>query len=147
MNKFTLVAFVATIATAPIATAQDSLITVDLSGINTELAADLNVDLDEVPETVELTADLAAQVCGIEVSLLSETCVAIVSTADLLLAVQEDQGTVGGSSGNSAREFAPGQQDGPAKDYAPGQQEGATKDSAPGQMKKETEGGHEAISK
>jgi hypothetical protein len=135
MRKLPLLAFAAAMSASPLALAQDSLITVDLSGISEELATQLDVDIDDVPETIELSADLAAAVCGVEVATLEDSCVAIAATTDLIAEIEsDDEGD--DASANSAREFAPGQQDGPAKDFAPGQQEGDAKDHAPGQMKK-----------
>ncbi|HTO28597.1 MAG TPA: hypothetical protein VL017_08405, partial [Devosia sp.] len=65
---------------------------------------------------------------------LGETCVAVTATDALGTAIEEED--EGGSNQNSARQFAPGQQDGPARDFAPGHQDGPAKDSAPGQLKK-----------
>lgn len=114
--------------------AQDDTITVDIAGITADLAAALGIDVDDLPSSVELSADAAAEACGVDVSSLGDTCVAVTATAALSAAI-EDQDE-GGPSENSAREFAPGQQDGPARDFAPGQQDGHAKDSAPGQLKK-----------
>jgi hypothetical protein len=135
MRKIFLLAFAAAMSTSTLALAQDAPITVDLSGISAELASQLDIDIDDLPETVELSADVAAAVCGVEAVTLDDSCVAIAATTDLIAAIQSlDE--VDSVNANSAREFAPGQQDGPAKDFAPGQQDGDAKDYAPGQVKK-----------
>lgn len=135
MRKLSLLAFAAAMSTSTMAIAQEELISVDLSGISDALATELNIEIDDVPQTIDLSADVAAAVCGVEVATLEDSCVAITTTADLIAAIENDDDD-GSINANSAREFAPGQQDGPAKDYAPGQQDGDAKDSAPGQMKK-----------
>jgi hypothetical protein len=96
----------------------------------------LGIDVDDLPTSVELSAEAAAEACGVDVSALGDICVAITSTDALAGAVDDGEEEEGGPSENSAREFAPGQQDGPARDSAPGHQDGDAKDSAPGQMKK-----------
>lgn len=135
MRTLSLFAFAAVMSTSTLALAQDGLVTVNLSGINADLATQLNVDIDDVPETIEVSADLAAAVCGVELTSLEDSCVAIAATTELLAAIESGEADDGVGT-NSAREFAPGQQDGPAKDFAPGQQEGDAKDHAPGQVKK-----------
>ena len=135
MRTLSLFAFAAVMSTSTLALAQDGLVTVNLSGINADLATQLNVDIDDVPETIEVSADLAAAVCGVELTSLEDSCVAIAATTELLAAIESGEADDGAGT-NSAREFAPGQQDGPAKDFAPGQQEGDAKDHAPGQLKK-----------
>lgn len=145
MRKISLVAFTSALMFSGAALAQDNLVTVDLSSIGVDLAGELNIDIDDVPESIELSADLAAAVCDLDVETIGDSCVAVMTTSDLVTALEEDDGDDDGDadegpSANSAREFAPGQQDGPAKDFAPGQQDGDAKDSAPGQMKKEAGG-------
>ena len=138
MRTISLFAFAAAISTSSLAIAQDALVTVDLSGISAELATQLDIDLEDIPETIEVSAELAAAVCGVEVASLEDSCVAIAATTELLAAIESDD-TDDGVGTSSAREFAPGQQDGPAKDFAPGQQDGDAKDHAPGQMKKNSD--------
>lgn len=142
MRKITLAAFTSAILFSGMAVAQDATVSVDLSSISVDLANELNIDVDDVPETIELSADFAAAVCDVDVATIGDSCVAVLTTADLLAALEDDEDSQGPSA-NSAREFAPGQQDGPAKDSAPGQQDSAAKDSAPGQMKKDDGGGEE----
>ena len=133
MNKLSALAFGAaalTLSTA--ALAQTQMVTVDLSGISQDLADELGIEVEDLPETIDLSADLAAAVCDVDLETIADTCVASVSTADLVATIESDLD----SGDNSAREFAPGQQDGPAREAAPGQQDGDAKDFAPGQVKK-----------
>jgi hypothetical protein len=137
MRTISSLAFAAAMSTSSLAIAQDARVTVDLSGISAELATQLDIDLEAIPQTIEVSAELAAAVCGVEVTSLADSCVAIAVTTDLLAAIEGDDAD-DGVGPNSAREFAPGQQDGPARDFAPGQQGGDAKDHAPGQVKKNT---------
>ena len=133
MNKLTALAFGAAVLTlSTAALAQTQTVTVDLSGISQDLAEELGIEIDDLPETIDLSADLAAAVCNVDIETIADACVASVSTADLTAAIETDLD----SDDNSAREFAPGQQEGPARDAAPGQQDGDAKDFAPGQVKK-----------
>lgn len=122
-----------TLSTA--AFAQTETVTVDLSGISADLAAELGLDVDDLPTSIDLSADIAAEVCDLDVGTLADSCVAVVSTAELTAAVESEMDADDGAD-NSAREFAPGQQEGSARDAAPGQQDGDAKDFAPGQVKK-----------
>ena len=137
MRKLATLSLATSLLLSSAALAQDTIV-VDLTGISADIATELGLDADEVPGTVSVSADLAAEVCGIAVGDLGATCTATTISADLTAAIEadiDDEDMTG--SENSAREFAPGQQDGPAKDSAPGQQEGHAKDSAPGQLKKQ----------
>jgi hypothetical protein len=114
--------------------AQEATVNVDISGLSKDFAGDLGVGVGRVPDTVAVSAAVAADVCGVDIGSLTDgsSCTAI-STSDELSAIVDDEVS---AEDNSARAFAPGQQEGAARDSAPGQQEGAAKDSAPGQMKK-----------
>lgn len=139
MRKLAILSFATSLLLSGAALAQETIV-VDLSGISADLAAELGVDADAVPGTVTVSAEVAADVCGIAVEDLSATCAALSASADLVAAIEADldgDDGNGNGNGNSASQFAPGQQDGPAKDFAPGQQEGDAKDSAPGQLKKQ----------
>ncbi|HEY8574861.1 MAG TPA: hypothetical protein VIL88_00825 [Devosia sp.] len=134
MRKPAVLSFATSLLLSGAALAQDTVV-VDLSGIRTHIAGDLGIDVDDVPSTISLSAEAAAEVCGIAVGDLSATCAAISGSAELTAAIEAELD--GNGNANSAREFAPGQQDGPAKDFAPGQQDGDARDSAPGQQKKQ----------
>ena len=134
MHKLTSLALVGALVLAAPAFAQDGTVTVDIAGITADLAADLGLNIDDLPSSVELSAEAAAEACGVDLNALGDTCVAVTATDALSAAIEDDD--EGGPSENSAREFAPGQQDGPARDSAPGHQDGHAKDSAPGQLKK-----------
>jgi hypothetical protein len=132
------------------ASAQDTaLVSVDLSSITADLAAELGVDTGEIPVSIDLPAALAAEICGVDAGSLTDgdSCVATTITDPLIIDLggdpdDDDDGGEGEGNGgnNSAREFAPGQQDGHARDFAPGQQEGDARDHAPGQVKKDNGG-------
>jgi hypothetical protein len=132
MRKLPLVAFAAALTISTAVFAQTETVTVDLSSISDELAAELGIDVDDLPTSIDLPPELAAEVCGVELETIADTCVASVSTEDLVTAIEE----LDDSNNNSAREFAPGQQEGPANEAAPGHQDGDAKDFAPGQVKK-----------
>ena len=58
--------------TAPAAGAgMESLINVNLSDIRAEIAKNVNVNLERVPITIQLPVTVAANVCGVNVNLLS----------------------------------------------------------------------------
>lgn len=140
MRKLPLVALAAALTISTAVFAQAETVTVDLSNISAELAAELGIDVDDLPSSIDLPAELASEVCGVEADTIADTCVASVSTDDLVTAINELDDTGNGS----AREFAPGQQEGPANEAAPGQQDGDAKDFAPGQVKKADDGGSES---
>ncbi len=125
------------------ATAQSTDVTVNLSTIAADIAAELGIDVSTVPETIVIELDDAAEACGLDPEDFGAivSCDAFSVTNAVLIAIDpdyyDDEDGNGNGNGNSAREFAPGQQDGPATDYAPGQQDGPAKDHAPGQLKKQ----------
>jgi hypothetical protein len=51
--------------------ASDGLINVDISRVRAEIAKNVNVALERVPITVQLPITLAANVCGVNVNVLS----------------------------------------------------------------------------
>lgn len=134
MYKLTSLALAGALVFAGPAFASGETVTVDIAGVTADLAAALGVDVDDLPSSVVLSAEDAAQACGVDLAALGDTCVAVTATAALGTAIEELDEVE--PSANSAREFAPGQQDGHARDFAPGQQDGHAKDSAPGQVKK-----------
>jgi hypothetical protein len=140
MRKLPLVALAAALTISTAVFAQAETVAVDLSSISEELSAELGIDVDDLLSSIDLPAALAAEVCGVEVETIADTCVASVSTDDLVAAINE----MDDSNDSSAREFAPGQQEGPANEAAPGQQDGDAKDFAPGQVKKADDGGSES---
>lgn len=136
MRKLATLAFAALLGTSTAAMAQDNLVTVNLGGISADLASELGIDYTELPSSIRLSAELAAEVCGIEVGSLTDSCDATTVTTDLVAEVDDELDGPGNRNNNSAARFAPGQQDGHAKDFAPGQQDGNARDHAPGQLKK-----------
>ena len=140
MRKLVALSFATSLLLSGAALAQETIV-VDLSGLRADLAGDLGIDADDVPGTITVSPEVAAEVCGIAVGDLSATCAAVFGSAELTAAIEAELDGDGNGNGNananSASEFAPGQQDGDAKDFAPGQQDGDAKDSAPGQLKKQ----------
>lgn len=137
----------------------DATVMVDVSTLSPEIAAELGIDAHTVPAFVDLSLDAALDACGLDADDFGDitSCEAFSITADLLAAVEAerdgdgdgdtgdgdvDDGEGGDEDGsddanpNSARDFAPGQQDGPANEFAPGHQDGPANESAPGQLKK-----------
>lgn len=67
-----------------------SLINVDLSNIRAEVAKNVNVALDRVPISIQLPVTIAANVCGVNVNVLSvqvptgsSTCTATATSPSL----------------------------------------------------------------
>jgi hypothetical protein len=56
--------------------AQEALITVDLSSLHGQIATNLDVEADEVPTTLRLPAAMAADVCGVGAGDLGGSCTA-----------------------------------------------------------------------
>jgi hypothetical protein len=58
---------------APIASAQQSnMITVDLSGVSTAVAKNINVDAAQIPTTIQAPVGVAAAACGVDASTLAQ---------------------------------------------------------------------------
>jgi hypothetical protein len=64
MWKIALAASLATGVVATAVSAQEALVTVDLSSLHGQIATNLDVEADEVPTTLRLPAATAADVCG-----------------------------------------------------------------------------------
>ena len=61
---------------AAAASAQEALVTVDLSSLHGQIASNLDIEPDEVPTTLLLPAAMAADVCGVGAESLSGSCAA-----------------------------------------------------------------------
>ena len=133
MRKIKAIVFAAALAMPAMAFAQTDTVAVNLSDISADVAAELGINAHRVPDMVDLSAEQAAEVCDLDVETISGSCDAVTSTSSLIAAIEDQDGN---ASEHSARQFAPGQQDGPARDSAPGHQDGNASDSAPGQVKK-----------
>ena len=59
-------------ATFGIAQTQEGLVNVNLSNIRLEIAKDINVDVSNIPVTIQVPVDVAANVCGVS---LPQSCV------------------------------------------------------------------------
>lgn len=226
MMKRILLASAALTFTSALAAAQtttpelDGLVNVNIQDVLQDIAVDLNVEETNIPVTLQVPVSVAANVCDVDVNVLSAeldtgeaTCVAVTGSQELTQIVQQEmtagdttdtagddtdttedtasdgsdttddttddtasggdtntddtasdttddqsddtasgdmdsdtddvasdeEGTTDDTttgSTNSAREFAPGQQEQPANEVAPGQQEQPANEVAPGQMKK-----------
>jgi hypothetical protein len=53
-------------------TVPTGLVVVDLSNIKIEVAKNINVDVSQIPVTVQAPIDVAAVVCGVSVGVLSD---------------------------------------------------------------------------
>ena len=59
------------LAAAPALAQQAGLVNVSLTKVNTEIAKNINVDVSQIPVTVQVPIDVAANVCGVAVNVLS----------------------------------------------------------------------------
>lgn len=76
---------------------QKDQVSVDLSNIRNQIARDINVDVSSIPATVQAPVEVAANVCNIESSVLSEqttrgaaSCTALNSSSALNQIVQSE---------------------------------------------------------
>jgi hypothetical protein len=58
-------------ATAALAQQQAGLVTVDISDVRAEIAKNINMDVSQIPRDVRVPIDVAANVCGIAVDVLT----------------------------------------------------------------------------
>lgn len=60
-------------ATAPASAAeQNGLVNVDISNVRTEIAKNIDVDVSQVPVTVQVPVGVAANVCGVDANVLAQ---------------------------------------------------------------------------
>jgi hypothetical protein len=52
-------------------TTQEGLVNVDVSNIRADIAKDINVDVSQIPVTVQVPVDVAANVCNVAVDVLT----------------------------------------------------------------------------
>lgn len=71
-----LVASLATGLTIAAVSAQEALVSVDLSNLHTQMASNLDIEADEIPMTLQLPVSMAADVCGVGAESLSGACAA-----------------------------------------------------------------------
>lgn len=78
---------------------QSGLVNVDISNVRTEIAKDINVDVSQIPVTVQAPIEVAANVCGVTANVLAEqqgtggaTCRAENTSATLNQIVQQQVG-------------------------------------------------------
>jgi hypothetical protein len=75
---------------------QTGLVNVDISNVRAEIAKNINVDVSQIPVNVQVTIDVAANVCGVAVNVLTSqvqqgnaSCEAKSTSSALNSAVQE----------------------------------------------------------
>ncbi|MCI0348885.1 MAG: hypothetical protein L0Z53_05610 [Acidobacteriales bacterium] len=75
---------------------QPSLVTVDVTDVRAEIAKSINVDVNQIPRNVRVPVDVAANVCGVAVDVLTQQmqqgtdrCKAKSTSSALNSAVQE----------------------------------------------------------
>ena len=56
----------------PLQAQQEGLVNVDISNIKTEIAKNIDVDVSQIPVTVQAPIGVAAAVCGINANVLAE---------------------------------------------------------------------------
>lgn len=90
-------------------TTPDSLITVNLQDVLKDIAVDLNVSENSIPVNVQLPINLAANVCDVDVSVLSAkvdagdtTCAAVTGSQEVTQIVSQQIGSGSGSSGSAS---------------------------------------------
>ena len=71
VNKWCAVSLFALLAAAPAFAQQSGLVNVNLTNVKTEIAKNINVDVSQIPVTVQVPIDVAANVCGVAVNVLS----------------------------------------------------------------------------
>jgi hypothetical protein len=76
---------------------QTGLVNVDISNVRAEIAKNINVDVSQIPVNVQVPIDVAANVCGVDVNVLTSqvqqgnaSCQAT-STSSALNNVVQDQ--------------------------------------------------------
>src|SRR6266446_1557667 len=72
VNKWCAVSFLtAFLAVAPALAQQNDLVNVNLTNVKTEIAKNINVNVSQIPVTVQAPITVAASVCGVGVDVLS----------------------------------------------------------------------------
>ena len=72
VNKCFAVSFLtAFVAVAPALAQQSGLVNVNLTNVKTEIAKNINVDVSQIPVTVQIPVAVAANVCGVAVDVLT----------------------------------------------------------------------------
>ena len=103
-----MAASAAAFSTTP-STAQSvpTLVNVNLQNVLNDLAVRLNVDRSTIPVTVQLPVQVAANVCGVSINVLSvsagnkATCTATSAPQTLLQSVQQQMAAGGNATGNT----------------------------------------------
>jgi hypothetical protein len=87
---------VGVLAIVPLLAQQTGLVNVDLSNIRTEIAKNINVDVSQIPVTVQVPISVAANVCDVNAAVLADqaksgtaSCTAKNDTSALNTVVQD----------------------------------------------------------
>src|SRR5512146_1367561 len=60
------------LAALPLAAQQSGLVNVDIKNVANNIAQNLSVNVSQIPVTVQAPIDVAAQVCGVDVNVLTQ---------------------------------------------------------------------------
>jgi hypothetical protein len=72
LNKWCAVSFLtAFLAVAPALAQQSGLVNVNLTNVKTDIAKNINVDVSQIPVTIQAPVAVAANVCGVAVDVLT----------------------------------------------------------------------------
>jgi hypothetical protein len=113
-RSFCIAAF-AVAGTVP-AIAQEGMVTVELRNVSPTVASNINIDASRLPATVQLPIGVAAQVCGIDASVLAQRtgdnrCLATTTSTALDQAVQrqlrDDTGPRADTKGHQLKKQPP----------------------------------------
>lgn len=105
-------------AGSSVGSAATSLVNVDLSNVLNDLALDLKIDKSNIPINAQIPISVAANVCGVSISLISigggsgssKGCTATTASPELVQAVQQQlaaNGNVGGGAQTNSSTAAP----------------------------------------
>ena len=139
-----------------IASAQDSLVSVNIQDLLQDIAVELNIEETSIPVNVQLPVNVAANVCDVEVIALSAeidsgtaTCTAVTGSQELTQVVQQQVASGGSNEDNdetastddddTATDDVASDNDGPHDDTQTGSVNSA-RQFAPGQSDRPTPG-------
>jgi hypothetical protein len=71
VNKWCAVSLLALLAVAPAFSQQSGLVNVNLTNVKTEIAKNINVNVSQIPVTIQVPIAVAANVCGVAVDVLT----------------------------------------------------------------------------
>lgn len=102
-----LIASVSLLVWTRVASAQDGLVSVNIQDVLKDISVELNVDETSIPVNVQLPVNVAANVCDVDVSVLSAkvesgdaTCAAVTGSQELTQVVQQQVASGGTNEDN-----------------------------------------------